>query len=36
MRVLRWIEGVSRLDRVRNMGIRSRLVKEGVVDMLMR
>ena len=32
MRVLRWIEGVSRLDRVRNVNIRSRLGQEGVAD----
>ena len=36
MRVLRWIEGVSRLDRVRNVDIRSRLGQEGVADMLLR
>ena len=36
MRVLRWIEGVSRLDRVRIVNIRSRLGQEGVVDMVMR
>ena len=36
MRVLRWIEGLSRLDRVRNMDIRSRLGQEGVADMVMR
>ena len=32
MRVLRWIEVVSRLDRVRNVGTRSRLGQEGVAD----
>ena len=36
MRVLRWIEGVSRLDRVRNVNIRSRLGQEEVVDMVTR
>ena len=36
MKVLRWIEGVSRLDRVRNVGIRTRLGQEGVADMVMR
>ena len=34
MRVLRWIEGVSRLDRVRN--IKSRLGREGVANTVMR
>ena len=36
MRVLRWIQGMSRLDRVRNLDIRSRLGQEGVADMVMR
>ena len=36
MRVLRWIEGVSKLNRVRNVDIRSRLGQEGVADMVMR
>ena len=36
MRVLRWIEGVLRLDRVRNMNNRSRLEQERVADMVMR
>ena len=32
MRVLRRIEGVSRLDRVRNVDLRDRLKQEGVLD----
>ena len=36
VRVLRWIEGVSRLDRGRNVNIRSRLGQEEVVDMVTR
>ena len=32
MRVLRRIEGVSRLDRVRNVDLRGRLKQEGVLD----
>ena len=34
MRVLRRIEGVSRLDRVRNVDLRGRLKQEGVLDMV--
>ena len=36
MGFLRWIEGVSRLDRIRNVDIRSRLGQEGVAEMMMR
>ena len=32
MRVLRRIEGISRLDRVRNVDLRGRLKQEGVLD----
>ena len=34
MRKLRRIEGVSRMDRVRNVDIRGRLKQEGVLDMV--
>ena len=34
MRVLIRIEGVSRMDRVRNVDIRGRLKQEGVLDMV--
>ena len=34
MRALRSIEGVSRMDRVRNMDIRGKLKQEGVLDMV--
>ena len=34
MNVLRRIEGVSRLDRVRNVDIREKLRQEGVLDMV--
>ena len=34
MRALRWIEGLSRMDRVRNVDIRVRLKEEGVLDMM--
>ena len=34
MRALRRIEGVSRMDRVRNVDIRGRLKQEGVLDMV--
>ena len=32
MRVLRWIKGVSRLDKIRNVDLRGRLRQEGVLD----
>ena len=32
MNVLRRIEGVSRLDRVRNVDVREKLQQEGVLD----
>ena len=32
MRVLKRIEGISRLDRVRNVDLRGRLKQEGVLD----
>ena len=34
MNVLRRIEGVSRLDRVRNEDVREKLQQEGVLDMV--
>ena len=34
MNVLRRIEGVSRLDRVRNVDVREKLRQEGVLDMV--
>ena len=34
MNVLRRIEGVSRLDRIRNVDIREKLRQEGVLDMV--
>ena len=34
MNVLRRIEGVSRLDRVRNVDVRKKLQQEGVLDMM--
>ena len=34
MNVLRRIEGLSRLDRVRNVDIREKLWQEGVLDMV--
>ena len=34
MRVLRRIEGVSRVDRVRNVDIRLRLGQEGILDVV--
>ena len=34
MNVLRKIEGVSRLDRVRNVDVREKLQQEGVLDMV--
>ena len=34
MRALRRIEGISRMDRVRNVDIRGRLKQEGVLDMV--
>ena len=34
MRALRRIEGVSRMDRVRNVDIRGRLKQEGVLDVV--
>ena len=34
MNVLRRIEGLSRLDRVRNVDIREKLRQEGVLDMV--
>ena len=34
MNVLRQIEGLSRLDRVRNVDIREKLRQEGVLDMV--
>lgn len=36
MRVLRRIEGVTRLDRIRNVDIKGRLRQEGVVDIVRR
>ena len=36
MRVLRWIEGVSRLERIRNMDLRGRLRQEGVLNLVNR
>ena len=36
MRVLRWIEGVSRLDRIRNVDLRGRLRQEGVLALVNR
>ena len=36
MRVLRWIEGVSRLERIRNVDLRGRLRQEGVLDLVNR
>ena len=36
MRVLRRIEGVSRVDRVRNVDIRLRLGQEGILDVVRR
>ena len=36
MRVLRWIEGVSRVDRIRNVDLRGRLRQEGVLDLVNR
>ena len=36
MNVLRRIEGVNRLDRVRNADIRERLNQEGVLDLVKR
>ena len=36
MRVLRRIEGVLRLDRIRNVDLRDRLKQEGVLDYVRR
>ena len=36
MRVLRWIEGVSRLERIRNVDLRGRLRQEGVLNLANR
>ena len=36
MRALRWIDGVSRLDRIRNVDLRGRLRQEGVLDLVNR
>ena len=36
MRVLRRIEGVSRLDRIRNVDLRDRLKQERVLDYVRR
>ena len=36
MRVLRRIEGVSRVDRVRNVDMRLRLGQEGILDVVRR
>ena len=36
MRVLRWIEGVSRLERIRNVDLRGRLRQEGVLNRVNR
>ena len=36
MRVLRWIEGVSRLDRIKNVDFRGRLRQERVLDFVNR
>ena len=36
MRVLRWIEGVSRFERIRNVDLRGRLRQEGVLDLVNR
>ena len=36
MRVLRWIEGVSRLERIRNVDLRGRLRQKGVLDLVNR
>ena len=36
MRVLQWIEGVSRLDRLRNVELRGRLRQEGVLGLVNR
>ena len=36
MRVLRWIEGVSRLDRIRNVDLRGILRQEGGLDLVNR
>ena len=36
MRVLRWTEGVSRLNRIRNVDVRGRLRQEGVLDLVKR
>ena len=34
MRVMRRIEGVTRLDKIRNVDLRDRLKKEGVLDLV--
>ena len=36
MKVLRWIEGVTRLDRIRNVDLRGRLRQEGNLDLVNR
>ena len=36
MRVMRRIEGVTRLDRIRNVDLRDRLKQEGVLDLVKR
>ena len=36
MRVMRRIEGVTRVDRIRNVDLRDRLKQEGVLDLVKR
>ena len=36
MKVLRWVEWVSRLDKVRNVNLRGRLQPKGVLRMVKR
>ena len=36
MRVLQWREGVSRLDKIRNVDLRGRLRQVGVLDLVKR
>ena len=36
MRVLQWIEGMSKVDRIRNVDLRGKLRQEGVLDLINR